>query len=402
MLLLGLAARAQASIFWSDNSDIGMATVAGTSPNWTWLAPGGDLGPYSVKTYGQYIYWVDETNTGSQIERAPLAGGTFTTLVTLPANALAIAVDAGHIYWSGYLDDTSIGRSNIDGSDVQPNFITGVDDPRGLAVDANYIYWTNYAEGYGTTIGRANIDGTGVNPAFISGAYAPWGVAVNATSIYWTNNTGGDFPGVVPSVGTANLDGSNPNQDLVNTGKTVSGNNDSAPTGIALDGKFFYVADPGATIDKYGDFIAGISRGTLTGSSFTPVFINFNANGGPGIDVYLNNVNVQHASSTAISCTPTTVAIPATTTCTATETDTETSDPSFPDRHRQLLDQLQRHVLRSGAELHAGRGHQPHVLLLGHVLAAGRRHPQPDRDLRQRGLRAEQRHDARDGHGRWP
>ena len=51
-----------------------------------------------------------------------------------------------------------------------------------------YIYWANWGAGRGTTIGRANLDGTAVNPSFISGASTPCDVAINASYIYWGNS----------------------------------------------------------------------------------------------------------------------------------------------------------------------------------------------------------------------
>ncbi|HXM53557.1 MAG TPA: hypothetical protein VN913_09790, partial [Candidatus Binatus sp.] len=38
------------------------------------------------------------------------------------------------------------------------------------AASGPYIYWANWGAGRGTTIGRANLDGTAVNPSFITGA----------------------------------------------------------------------------------------------------------------------------------------------------------------------------------------------------------------------------------------
>jgi hypothetical protein len=41
-----------------------------------------------------------------------------------------------------------------------------VNGPYDVAVDGTFIYWTNASDG---TIGRANLDGTGIDPSFISG-----------------------------------------------------------------------------------------------------------------------------------------------------------------------------------------------------------------------------------------
>jgi hypothetical protein len=44
-----------------------------------------------------------------------------------------------------------------------------------MAVDASYIYWGNQNNG---TIGRADLDGSTVNPSFITASYEPLGLAV--------------------------------------------------------------------------------------------------------------------------------------------------------------------------------------------------------------------------------
>ena len=81
----------------------------------------------------------------------------------------------------------SIGRANLDGTDVTKNFITDLGAPCdlstaigcgwGLAVDGQYLYWPNYAL---QTIGRANVDGSNVNQSFITGANYPLGLALSA------------------------------------------------------------------------------------------------------------------------------------------------------------------------------------------------------------------------------
>src|SRR5215208_2908372 len=77
---------------------------------------------------------------------------------------------------------------------IDRNFVTGLGSPHGMAVDSDHIYWTDSAT---DTIGRADLDGTNVNPGFITNGAGD--VAVDAHNVYWTNSSG---------VGRANLDGS--------------------------------------------------------------------------------------------------------------------------------------------------------------------------------------------------
>ena len=49
--------------------------------------------------------------------------------------------------------NNTIGRADVNGQNVDQNFITGASRPYCVAVDSRYIYWTN---ALGNTIGRAD------------------------------------------------------------------------------------------------------------------------------------------------------------------------------------------------------------------------------------------------------
>ena len=129
-------------------------------------------------------------------------------------NPGSVAVDAEHVYWtwsdcvagwgiagSGCNTDElaagvgGIARANLDGSDVDQNFISGIDADQ-LAVDANHIYWTGNlcepgCQGIAPGIGRANLDGTdleagGSSPAYPAATAALAPLALDASHIYWT------------------------------------------------------------------------------------------------------------------------------------------------------------------------------------------------------------------------
>jgi virginiamycin B lyase len=89
-----------------------------------------------------------------------------------------IAIHGKYIYFTSN-GGTGIGRAKLNGTDVNPNFITGLNGEIAfLAVDSKYIFWADWGD-RGTwqsgsnTIGRANIDGTDVNQSFITGADGP-------------------------------------------------------------------------------------------------------------------------------------------------------------------------------------------------------------------------------------
>jgi virginiamycin B lyase len=130
-----------------------------------------------------------------------------------------------HIYWA---NDFGIGRANLDGTDVNQNFIAVPDGPSGvsgLAVNSRYIYWSDETAG---TIGRANLDGTDVNQQFITGASFPeGGLTVDSRYIYWVSHNSS-------MIGRANLDGTDVNQSFI----AIAPSTDPiqiGPFGLAVD-----------------------------------------------------------------------------------------------------------------------------------------------------------------------
>jgi hypothetical protein len=158
-----------------------------------------------------------------------------------------VAVDAGHVYWTntGCLDlnnerpldgGGTIGRAKIDGSEIEPEFITGASDPQGIAVNATDIYWAN--KGEPAAIGRATFEGEGVkdvkqNFAKPGGSQFPIGVALSPTHVYFTVVAGvaeneGGFVSRVPLTGGK--------EEFVGIGPT------GKLRGVAVDGTYVYWA----------------------------------------------------------------------------------------------------------------------------------------------------------------
>jgi hypothetical protein len=192
-------------------------------------------------------------------------------LIALLALALPLAFAApahAYVYWADFSAGT-IGRADLDGTQVNDAFIHVGGNPVGVAVDAAHIYW---ADESGGTIGRAKIDGTVVEPNFITGINKPFGVAVNGTSIFWPS-LGSD------EIGRANLDGSGKKLNFVA--------NAESPCSIALDGGHVYWAGVGAT--------GHIGRASLTGSSPEPEWISLGTTVPCGLAV--NSANVFFANT---------------------------------------------------------------------------------------------------------
>jgi hypothetical protein len=143
-------------------------------------------------------------------------------IVLLAAFSLALALAPraeAFVYWSGLIVDTgAIVRANLDGTGVEPNFIsTGQEFPDGgVAVDAAYLYWADEGR---ATIGRANLDGTGVDESFLVATGAA-DVAVDAAHVYWAERNAN-------AIGRANLDGTGVDKRFITPAKH--------PFGLAVD-----------------------------------------------------------------------------------------------------------------------------------------------------------------------
>ena len=113
---------------------------------------------------------------------------------------------------------TTIGRANLNGTNVNQKFITGADNPDGVSVYNSHLYWTNggpFSQGSPisrSTIGRASVAGTGMDENFITGALGSCGVAIYGGYMYWGNddNELGQPSGEPSSTGRASTRSSSP------------------------------------------------------------------------------------------------------------------------------------------------------------------------------------------------
>ena len=260
------AAPACAFVYWGySNSDgtggIGRANNDGSDVIATFIPAASNVGGIAVN--GRYIYWA--SGGANEIGRANIDGTQVDpNFMTSANNPSGVAVNGHYIYWSNYYGQ-SIGRANIDGTNPVENFITTAQaNPIGVSVDGSYLYW-----GYGPVnsynadvVGRANLDGTG-QTTFLEHDPVPgwsndrgWQLPVldgekqrvwrrrDRTrdarwlgpdqhvhhrgkrppgsrgcrwKIFWGNDT---FTGP-GTIGVANLDGTDVNQDFVSTGRPV-------------------------------------------------------------------------------------------------------------------------------------------------------------------------------------
>jgi hypothetical protein len=175
-------------------------------------------------------------------------------LVTASCAFAAPAGATGYLFW-GNSGDSTIGRAERNGTNVNQAFSTANGPPAGVAVTPASVYWN-----WGSAIGRANVDdGTVVTQDFVSGLTTGTALAASSSLLYWSD-TG------TSQLGRVALSGTGPEADFL-TGVTNV-------TAIAVDGSFIYYSHDGDSI----------GRANLDGSGAVPAFIT-GATGVQGIAV---------------------------------------------------------------------------------------------------------------------
>ena len=187
------------------------------------------------------------------------------SFIRIAGNAGALAADGKHLYWTSY---AVIGRSNLDGSGVEPIFIrvpmisrlgATPQGPLMLTVDGGHIYWsTSESVPFGATVSglwRANLDGSGIESVLQS--HEIGAAAVGAGHIYWTD-------GVTGTIGRANLDGTGVERSFIATGSDIIG-------AVVVAGTHIYWSDLCRTSPRCND--GAIGRANLDGSDVRRSFI---------------------------------------------------------------------------------------------------------------------------------
>jgi sugar lactone lactonase YvrE len=173
-------------IYWANGQNIARANLDGTGVDKSFISDPGGIDGVAVDS--EHVYWT----TYEWIGRADLDGSDVDPHFIFPSPAMlwhgGVVVDSAHIY-SVFLeeqdpiadDQVVIGRANLDGSGVG-DFIDLDSSATELAIDPAHLYWA-----YSDSIGRADLDGTDVEDAFITGGYGSVGMAVDSDHVYWTN-----------------------------------------------------------------------------------------------------------------------------------------------------------------------------------------------------------------------
>ena len=199
---------------------------------------------------GSKLYWTERTGDSTgRIRRANLDGRNVQLVKNLTSVPHDIALDAanGKIYVTNAWG--KVQRLDVDGSNFQPNLITGLERPSGLALDVSggKVYW---AETTGR-IRRANLDGSNVEDV-ATGLGPPISIAIFDNTVYWTEKID-ENSGEIRFV---NLQG-----NVVTRNSFTQG----FPIGIAVDSvenKLYWTTSHGK-----------IGRQNLDGSNFQPNFV---------------------------------------------------------------------------------------------------------------------------------
>ena len=234
----------------------------------------------STVTFTSSEKLTDDATTGLEpdgpaIARAKRSDGGEKSLTFIPAFAREIAIDetGGYVYWTDPVHHR-IGRAKLNGASVTENYMSlPGKEPLGIAivdqVSDKYIFWTERGEldeagkpkaGSGA-IGRADLDGTNIDPECLKGLTNPRSIAASAGFIYWTtlkNASSGDGP-----AGRADFSCGSANLHFVE-GEKGSGD-------IAVDSNYIYISVLNSDF-QFGFIKRYNLDGTISGAELIQVF----------------------------------------------------------------------------------------------------------------------------------
>lgn len=208
-------------VFWAEpaKGSIGRANLDGSGADYTFIT--GAENPCGIAVDGAHIYWANFR--GGSIGRANLDGsGVTQAFIGAVDGPCGVAVDHRFIYWTSTMGNyVYVGRASLDTGDKGPHLVDGNGsfDFCGLAVDQEHLFWG----GFGDRIGRVNLDGSDPDSSFVSGVERPCGIAVDGSHLYWMEQRS------PANIGVTNLDGAAPSRVII-TGLS------RVPCGIAVDG----------------------------------------------------------------------------------------------------------------------------------------------------------------------
>jgi hypothetical protein len=141
--------------------------------------------PNAIAVDEANVYWV---NYNGGIGRAPIGGGTVEARPTAPNGAYTtLAMQGDTLYYTRYTDlDGAVLRMPKTGGGEEV-FVGGQIYPAGLAVDATHVYWSGFSE-----MGIQRVPLTGGTPELFN--LSPWvrqGLTMDNDYVYWLQESSG-------------------------------------------------------------------------------------------------------------------------------------------------------------------------------------------------------------------
>jgi hypothetical protein len=141
-----------------------------------------------VAVDGEHVYWtIDKDILRKSLSE--VGDGLAGQLVSKAPGALALAVDATHVYWFDRSDDGAhVWRAPKDGSEPAPQELAKLDPkPWALVLDDWYVYWTTDTG----SVYRTAKDGGGAEKMLASGESEAYDIAQDCAALYWTTEADG-------------------------------------------------------------------------------------------------------------------------------------------------------------------------------------------------------------------
>lgn len=146
--------------------------------------------PGAITSDGANVYWTDATS--GTVMRVSATGGTPVTIASNQIRLVsAVAVDTTFVYWMNGGDPNTSCSDNSTGTVMRAplqggtptTLASGQSCQVALAVDATSVYWTNSVG----SVMKAMLAG-GPPVLLSSGPSLPVGLAVDSTNVYWGSN----------------------------------------------------------------------------------------------------------------------------------------------------------------------------------------------------------------------
>ncbi len=169
------------NVYWVEGYPTGRVMRASLSDG-TSRQIGQSYNPTAVTVDSSFVYWADRGNLefSGEIMRAPIDGGSATSLATGQDEPTWVIVDSSNVYWLN--SGGEIFRSLLDGGSPVP-LATGLADPQFMLLDSSTLFVIDPGGG----IGEVSTDG-GPVLWLVDGGGSGW-PALDSTTFYWATES---------------------------------------------------------------------------------------------------------------------------------------------------------------------------------------------------------------------